>query len=145
MCEQDNNEPESDEIGGDFLNDGMSEEDFNEPFHAPLNNDIEIVKQKIEDREINTVQVIIGTELDCDPKEGEYSVHLSSFIGALDLSSIGGVDDISLITDCIENDLNFDILPKEGSTIVTLEESGEWEDVFWHKYYKITRVIMMEC
>jgi hypothetical protein len=123
----------------------MCEEDFNEPFHAPLDNDIEIVRENIEDREINTVQVVISTESGCNASEGEYSIYICSFIGALDLTPIGGVDDISLIKECIENDLDFDILPKEGSTSVTLEESGEWEDVFWHKYYKITRVIMHEC
>lgn len=98
--------------------------------------------EQLKDRAINTVQVCLTTESGCDASEGEYSLSLTSFIGALDLSSIGGVDDISLIKDCIENDIGFDLLPEEGNTIITLQESGEWEDVFWNKYYKVLRVEM---
>jgi len=105
---------------------------------------MEMEKQNIEDREINTVQVCIGVEGGCDPCEGEYTLNICSFIGSLDLHSVGGVDDISLIKDCIENDFHFALLPNEGCAMVTLEESGEWEDVFWHKYYKIVRVTMAE-
>lgn len=39
----------------------------------------------------------------------------------------------------IENDLDFSTLPAEGVVEVILEETGEREDVFWHKYYKIIR------
>lgn len=99
---------------------------------------------KIEDRTVNFVSVTIMTELGCNPKEGEYTLHLTDFIGTLDLSANGGADDISLIKDCIENDLDFDKLPAEGWTEVVMEESGDWEDVFWHKYYKIIRVTTRE-
>ena len=97
--------------------------------------------QRIEDSSINFVQVFVETELDCDPSEGEYSLTIISFIGSLDISSIGGVDDISLIKDCIVNNLDALKLPPEGATEVVLRESGEWEDVFWHKYYEIERVV----
>ena len=91
-------------------------------------------------RSINFVQVFINTEHGCDPHEGEYSLVLGSFTDELDLSSTGGVDDISLIKDCIENNLDRLSLPPEGIADIVLRESGEWEDVFWHKYYEIERV-----
>ena len=106
-----------------------------------MSENIPMTFQRIEDRSINFVQVFIRTEHGCDPHEGEYSLVLGSFIGGLDLSSTGGVDDISLIKDCIENNLESLNLPAEGTTEVVLRESGEWEDVFWHKYYEIERVV----
>lgn len=103
-------------------------------------DDIVYIFSRIEDRPVNFVEVMITTELGCDPAEGEYTLHLVSIIGYLDLTSYGGVDDISLIKECIENSLEELKLPEEGCTQVILEESGEWEDVFWHKYYNIKRV-----
>jgi len=97
-------------------------------------------QQSIKSRSINYVNVFIGTESGCDPSEGEYSLHIGGFIGALDISSIGGVDDVSLIIDCIENNISDIDLPEEGTTEVVLKESGEWEDVHWHKYYIVERV-----
>lgn len=98
-------------------------------------------RQRIEDRDINIVKVALDTEKGCDPQENEYSLRILSVLGCLDISSIGGVDDVSLIKDCIENDIDWEIIPEEGATFITLEESGEWEDVFWHKYYKIIRTV----
>jgi hypothetical protein len=105
---------------------------------------MDIEFQKIEDRTINFIDVCIYTELGCDANEGEYSMLINSFIGTLDISSIGGVDDISLVKDCIENSLNDINLPAEGCTQVTLKESGEWEGYSWHKYYEIFRVVVFE-
>ena len=106
---------------------------------------MEIEFQRIADRSVNYVEVCIYTELGCNPSEGEYNMVVNSFIGSLDISSIGGVDDVSLIKDCIENNLDEIKLPKEGCTQVILKESGEWEDVFWHKYYEIERVVAFEA
>ena len=106
-----------------------------------MSEDIPMTFQRIEDRSINFVRVFIHIEHDCDPHEGEYSLVLGSFIGDLDLSSIGGVDDISLIKDCVENNLESLNLPPEGATEVVLRESGEWEGYNWHKYYEIERVV----
>ena len=102
-----------------------------------MSDDISITFQRIEDRPVNYVEVLIFTELGCDPQEGEYRLVINSFIGLLDISSPGGVDDITLIQDCIEDNLDNLKLPEEGVKQVILKESGEWEDVFWHKYYKI--------
>ena len=99
-----------------------------------------IVRERLEDRQLNIISVNIHTEEGCNPMDGEYQIDLISFIGALDLSAVGGVDDISLITDCIENDFDFEKLPQCGFANVILKESGEWEDVFWHKYYTIEKV-----
>lgn len=88
------------------------------------------------------VSVGIHLEGGCNPQEGEYSIYLGSFTEPLDLSSVGGVDDISLIKDCIEN--NLDIIfavdgnfIKEGYIQVSLFESGEPEGNSFHKYYEI--------
>ena len=99
-------------------------------------------REQLEDRSVNYVQALIQTENDCDPSIGEYSLSITGFVGSLDLSSIGGVDDISLIKDAIENHVDFVSLPPEGWTEVLLKESGEWDDVFWHKYYEVVSVVM---
>ena len=90
------------------------------------------------------MQVAINTESGCNPMEGEYSLCLTGFIGALVLNAVGGVDDISLICEAIDEHVDWSELPKEGCTEITLRESGEWEDVFWHKYYVIERINVME-
>ena len=97
--------------------------------------------QRIEDRSVNYIEVCLYTESGCDASNGEYTMIINSFIGNLDISSIGGVDDVSLIKDCIENSIDEIDLPKEGCTQIILKESGEWEDVFWHKYYEVERVV----
>jgi len=100
-----------------------------------------ITKARIEDRPINFISVGIYTANGCKPKEGEYEIRILYVIGSLDITPNGGNDDISLIQECIDNDLDFNKLPEEGFTEIILEESGEWEDVFWHKYYKIVRIV----
>ena len=102
---------------------------------------MEMSYERLEDREVNTVEVTIGVESGCNPFDGEYSLHIAGFIGALDIGAVGGVDDVSLIKDCIENNLEELPLPEEGHCSVTLEESGEWEDVFWHKYYIVKKAV----
>ena len=73
----------------------------------------------------------------------DYYVCIDSFIGNLDISSSGGADDISLIKDCINNNLeDWAIkLPAEGFCEILLKESGEWEGMGWHKYYEIENVM----
>ena len=80
-------------------------------------------------------------QVGCDPGEGEYTLHIAGFIGSLDIGAPSGVDDVSLIQDCVEDNIPEIELPIEGVTELILKESGEWEDVFWHKYYVIDRVI----
>lgn len=99
----------------------------------------EIFKQHNIERP-NYVQLFIEIEEDCDPKKGEYDLFLNKSKTMLNLSAPGGVDDISLIKEAIENHIDFKNLPPEGTVEVILEESGEWEDVFWHKYYIVKRV-----
>ena len=88
---------------------------------------------------MNIVSVLIQTESGCNPLDGEYSAHIVSFIGMLDMTQVGGIDDVSLIRECVDNAImNNDIeLCEEGFKEVRLIESGEWEDVFWHKYYDL--------
>lgn len=99
--------------------------------------------QRIEERPINYVYVCIVTEDECSVEKGEYSLSITGITGALDISSIGGVDDVSLIKECIESHISEMKLPNDGTTVVVLKESGEWEDVFWHKYYVVERVAMV--
>lgn len=105
---------------------------------------MEMTKERISKRSVNYVSVYIFTENGCDPNEGEYTLHLQSFSNFLDICSLGGVDDISLIKECIEENLKSFYLPEEGATEIVLKESGEWEDVFWHKYYEVERICVLD-
>ncbi len=102
-------------------------------------------KQRLENRLLNYVSVYIETERGCNPQEGDYSLHITSVIGSLDIGAAGGVDDVSLIKDCVENNLDGFDLPEEGCAEIVLRESGEWEDVFWHKYYEVERVCVLDA
>ena len=88
---------------------------------------------------MNIVDVIIQTESGCDPLEGEYSISIVNFVGALDITAVGGNDDATLVKEAVDNAImgNDIELCEEGFEEVRLIESGEWEDVFWHKYYVI--------
>ncbi len=101
-----------------------------------------VKKQRIEDRLVNYINLVLSVEDGCKPEEGEYSLIITNFLGYLDINQIGGVDDISLIKECIENEeLEY---PKNGELHIVLKESGEWEDVFWNKYYVVDRVCKIE-
>lgn len=100
---------------------------------------MEITYERLEDRPINYISVQLTIESGCNPNEGEYGLYISSFIGCLDICSAGGVDDITLAKECIDNDLDFEKLPNEGHAEIILKESGEWEGYSWHKYYEIER------
>ncbi len=95
-----------------------------------------MLKQWLSEKTTNIVSVLITTEADCNFSDGEYTAEIVSFIGGLDITSQGGVDDISLIQEAI-GEIDVELLPKEGVTEVILEEMGEWEDVFWHKFYTV--------
>lgn len=99
--------------------------------------------QRIEDRPVNVVQVLVHTESGCSVKEGEYTTLLGGFLGALSLDVPGGMDDPTLILDCIKEHIDEYVLPEEGCSEFILIESGEWQDVFWHKYYEIARATQM--
>lgn len=88
---------------------------------------------------MNIVDITIQTESGCDISEGEYSVSIVGFVGALDLSSVGGTDDATLIKEAVDEAIfNNDIeLCEEGFKEVRFQESGEWEGFSWHKYYVI--------
>ncbi len=101
-------------------------------------------QQNIKTRSINYVSVSIYTESGCNPEDDEYSLTINNASNSLDISSSGGIDDISLIKDCIANNLSSFILPEEGMTEIILKEDGEWEDVFWHKYYVVERITIFE-
>ena len=100
-------------------------------------------KEQLKDREINYVEVCIITEAGSNPSKGEYGMGITSFIGTLNISARGMEDDISLIKECIEENIDDIKLPEEGTTQVILRESGEWEDVFWHKYYEIEKTVII--
>ena len=90
------------------------------------------------DRVMKKVDVLLWLDKGCSKSEGEYSIHLQSFSEPLEIGQPGGVDDVSLILNCIANGVDEIELPEETCVCVSLEESGEREDVFWNKYYVIT-------
>lgn len=102
-------------------------------------SDISMTFEQLKDRPVNYVSVEVGTESGCNIEDDEYSLHITGFLGALDIGIPGGVDDISLIKECVLENLDAIDFPEEGSTQLILRESGEWEDVFWHKYYELER------
>lgn len=102
-------------------------------------SELEITRAKIEDRTVNYVHVIVYVENGCDVNEGEYSINLVGLLGSLDLNSYGGVDDISLIKEAIDNFMLEGQYRGDVAIDIVLKESGEWEDVFWHKYYIVER------
>lgn len=99
--------------------------------------------QELKDRPINYVSLVISLESGCNPQDGEYSLHLGSTSGALDLNSVGGVDDITLIKECIEEYILSTEFPDEGYVDVMLKESGEWEGWNWQKYYELERACIV--
>ena len=90
---------------------------------------------------MNIVNVVIQTESGCNPLDGEYSASITNFAGSLDITAVGGTDDATLIKEAVyEAILNNEIeLCEEGFEEARFIESGEWEDVFWHKYYVIMK------
>lgn len=100
---------------------------------------INLVKARLEDRTINYVGVSICIEKDCNVQEGEYSIAITGFIGGLDINSPGGVDDISLIKECVDEYILNSNYSGDLVIDLILKESGEWEDVFWNKYYIVER------
>lgn len=107
-------------------------------------SDIAMHFERLDERPINYVQVVMHCDDGCDVPNGEYSLAITGFCGALYIDVPGGADDPYLVASCIQNDFDFSKAPKEGEVIFILRESGEWEDVFWHKYYEIERFNVVE-
>ncbi len=102
--------------------------------------DIAITKESISGRMQNVVKV--GISLEGDWKEGEYQVSIEGFIGSLKIDAPGGEDDPYLIKAAIEEDAENIFADKEEAYIeVFLVESGEWQDVFWCKWYDVAKVV----
>lgn len=80
----------------------------------------------------NRFVIAIQTELGCKIEEGEYSV----FIVKL-LDGLIGEDDFDLVQECVAEAIRDLDLPPEGWTEFEINETGEREDVFWHKYYEL--------
>lgn len=89
---------------------------------------------------MNVVIVGIKTESGCKIEEGEYRIELVAINGALDITAPGGTDDITLIKECIEENIEKMNLPEDGYVDVLLKETGEREDVFWNRYYEVEGV-----
>lgn len=94
--------------------------------------------QIIEDTAINKARVILTATYD----EGYYlDLELVGIMGIFNISNEDGLSDTDLIKDWVANDFDLDKnVPKDGETylfIIDVKESGEREDVFWHKYYEI--------
>jgi len=105
---------------------------------------INTVKARLEDRSINHVGISVCIEAGCDVQEGEYSIVIAGLIGGLDISAPGGVDDVSLIKECVDEYILGGNYSGDLVIDLILKESGEWEDVFWHKYYVVEHEIKHE-
>jgi hypothetical protein len=80
----------------------------------------------------NRFVIAIQTELGCQISEGEYSVFIVKI-----LSGLIAEDDFTLVQECVAEQIGELDLPAEGWTEFEINETGEREDVFWHKYYKL--------
>jgi hypothetical protein len=91
----------------------------------------------------NLVRVQICYDKGCDLREKEYSIEVIGLVGTLNISDLDekhGTGDASLIQEAVYEWLEPDKLPDSQVVIVLdLKESGEWEDVFWHKYYVVDK------
>ena len=108
-----------------------------------IDDDIEYEFSKIEDRVINYVGVRLRAETDADIEAGEFTTHIDSVIGSLNTCPIhtrNGVDCVSLINECIRENMEEIMLYPGSSAFVVLRESGEWEGWRWLKYYVVERV-----
>lgn len=99
-------------------------------------SDISIVFQQLEDMQLNKVRC----QVEVNEDEEKY-VKIIGFTGLLDISNYGGVDDISLIKDCINECDDLTHINDDTVYVVDVSESGEWEDVFWNNYYVVDKII----
>jgi hypothetical protein len=87
----------------------------------------------------NRVRVQICYDKGCNLTEKEYSLEIIGFVGLLNISDLDekhGTGDACLIQNAVYEWMEPEKLPDAQVVIVLdLLESGEWEDVFWHKYY----------
>ncbi len=107
---------------------------------SDMSDSFGVAKASISDRMHNIVKV--GIQLDGDWTEEKYQIYIESIIGSLKVDVPGGVDDIYLIKNAIsENEEKiFDDL-EEGYIEIHMQESGEWDDVFWNSWYEITKIV----
>lgn len=94
---------------------------------------------------MNVVKVKVECEDGCTIENEEYSLNIYQFLGSLDINSVGGIDDISLIKECCDDYLlskDEYISRKEAFVVdMTLSEVEEYEDVFINKYYQVSESI----
>ena len=88
------------------------------------------------------ILIHVITESGGDIESGDYTVEIINHTKPLDISASGGCNDIDLIKACVEDNLS--LLPSEGVTEIILKEDGEWEDVFWNKYYSIEKIRVLD-
>ena len=88
---------------------------------------------KLQGKKIVSVTIVL--ESGCDASNGEYELYINSFIGELNISKRS--NEIDLITECIENDFDFNRLPDEGFIQLILVSESEREDMYINRYFKI--------
>lgn len=98
-------------------------------------------RQQLEHPTLLTIEV--HTEAGCEINKGEYGVFITQIVGNVSL------DDIFLdlireaVVEAIYGDNPEIRLPEEGCTEMRLEETGEWEDVFFNRYFRITSHVVL--
>lgn len=80
---------------------------------------------------VNIYRVTVFTESGCDVDKGEYSINIITIIqGEI------AKEDFGLVEDCMAEVVGD--MPEEAVMEFTVTETGEREDVFWHKWYEVT-------
>lgn len=79
--------------------------------------------------------VLVETEIGSDPADGDFSIGIHQIInGVID------EDDLEFISEAVAENASALNLKPEGQTEILAYESGEREDVFWHKYYRVVAI-----
>ena len=82
------------------------------------------------------VTALIFIDPICSFSDGEYNVCISTGKNFIDIL------DTELVEECISNDLEDCIgeIPNDENIEIEMIDDGEWEDVFYNRYFRIKKV-----
>jgi len=88
---------------------------------------------------MNIVDVVVLLQEGCCVDDDEYSIDIVGFIGSLDIQPHGEFTDCTLIKEAIDEAIhNKEVTLIEDEPLnIRLIETGEWDDVFYNKYYEL--------
>ena len=91
----------------------------------------------------NRVTVTLHTNQYCNAQDGGYILTLDNTLQPLNLDSVNGPDDISLIKECIATCLRELPTDIEIAIEIILTENGEWEGPGFHRCFTLVSAEVM--